>query len=82
MYTCGTALALLDVRLGLVLGPVVHLDHEVVGDGADEPAHVRHQPRDPEKPVARREHLASEARHVRQQAAGEERGRIVLRRST
>ena len=42
---------------------VVELYREVVDEGADDPAHVRHHPRDPEEIVGRGEGLVAEAGH-------------------
>ena len=40
---------------------MVILHHEVVGEGPDQGAHVRHQPRDPEEVVGVRKALRAEA---------------------
>ena len=48
---------------------MVELYREVVDEGADDPAHVRHDPRDPEEVVGRGEGLVAEAGHQGQEAA-------------
>jgi len=58
----------------VVLVSVVQLDHEVVGEGADQPADVRNHPGDPKEGIGRREGVEvviGKARQQREEATEE-----------